>query len=120
MLYLLWAELALKLSVGLALVFAPLTTIKVLGLPRSETAFYPRILGALLIGVAAATFMEVSVRLGHGLALGGSFVINVAGALVLGSVLAMKQGPTTLRGRLILWGLVALLTLLALAEIAHL
>jgi hypothetical protein len=103
MIQLLWIELVMKLAGGIVLLSIPLTAIKVLGLPRSETTFWPRLLGAVLIGLAAATFMDASVRLGHGLALGGSFVINVVSALAL-----------------VLWGLVITLIGLAFAQIPYL
>jgi hypothetical protein len=120
MIQLLWIELVMKLAGGLILLTIPLTTIKVLGLPRSETPFWPRLLGAVLLGLATATFMDASVRLGHGLALGGSFAINVVSALTLGAILTLQKGPTPLRGRIVLWGLVAVLIVLAFLQIAYL
>jgi hypothetical protein len=118
-LQLLWIELVMKLAGGLLLVLVPLTTIAVLGLPRAETAFWPRQLGAALIGLSAATFMDASARLGHGLSLGGSFVINLATGGTLVAVLFLGQGPSTMRGRIVMWGL-ALATLgLTLVEIAY-
>jgi hypothetical protein len=120
MLYVLWTELAVKLVGGTILLLFPQTAIKVLGLPRTDTPFWPRLLGAVLLGMAAANFMDASVRLGHGLSLGGSFVINTVSAFTLGAMLAFKQGPPARRGRLILWALVAVLTGLALVELNHL
>lgn len=119
MLQLLWIELGLKLSGGLVLIAVPLTAIKVLGLPRTDTVFWPRLLGAVLIGLSAATFMDASVRLGHGLSLGGSMVINLATGLALAAMLVLKQGGTSRRGRALLWALVAILLGLALVEIAY-
>lgn len=119
MLQLLWIELVMKLAGGLVLLFVPLTAIKVLGLPRSETPFWPRLLGAVLIALALATYMDASARLGHGLALGGSFVINVTVGLVLAALLYLKQGSQTVRGRILLWALTAVLLLLAAVELAY-
>jgi hypothetical protein len=116
---LLWIELATKAATGLVLVLMPLTAIKILGLPRSETVFWPRLLGALLIGLSLATFMDASVRLGHGLGLGGSFVINLTVGFVLAGLLYLKQGPQSLRGRIILWALVAIVLTLAAVELAY-
>ena len=110
--------MATKAGVGFILLLVPLTAIKVLGLPRSDTAFWPRLMGAALVGLAAATFMDVSVRLGHGLGLAGSLVINLALGLVLASQLYLKQGPQTRRGRILAWALVAALLSLGLVEIA--
>ena len=119
MIQLLWIELVTKLAVGLVLLAVPLTAIKVLGLPRSATPFWPRMLGALLLGLSAATFMDTTVRLGHGLSLGGSFVINLISGLTLATLLFLKQGPETKRGRFVLWVLAAALVGLALIEIAY-
>lgn len=119
MIQLLWIELVSKLAAGMLLVAVPLTAIKLLGLPRPPTAFWPRCLGGLLLGIAAATFMDTSVRLGHGLSLAGSLVINLSAGLTLGSVLYLKQGPETVRGRVILWTVAAGLVGLALIEIAY-
>ncbi len=120
MVQLLWIELVMKLAGGVLLLALPLTTIRVLGLPRSETAFWPRLLGAVLIGLAAATFMDASVRFGHGLGLGGSFTINIISALTLAAILTLQKGPTPLRGRIVLWGLVVVLIVLAFAQIPYL
>jgi hypothetical protein len=118
-LQLLGLELVLKLAGGLVLLFVPLTSIKVLGLPRSETPFWPRLLGAVLIALALSTYMDASARLGRGLSLGGSFVINVTVGLVLASMLYLKQGSQTKRGRIILWLLTAFLLTLAAVELAY-
>ncbi len=119
MIQLLWIELVAKLAVGLVLLAVPLTAIKVLGLPRPPTAFWPRLLGGVLLGLAAATFMDTTVRLGHGLSLGGSFVINLITGLTLGTMLFLNQGPDTRRGRAILWSLTVALIALSLIEIAY-
>lgn len=119
MIQLLWIELVAKLAAGLVLLVIPLTAIKVLGLPRPPTAFWPRLLGGVLLGLSAATFMDTTVRLGHGLSLGGSFVINLASGLTLGAMLFLKQGPDTRRGRAILWLIAGTLLALALVEIAY-
>lgn len=116
---LLWIELVAKLAAGLVLLAIPMTAIKVLGLPRPPTAFWPRLLGGVLLGLSAATFMDTTVRLGHGLSLGGSFVINLISAATLGTMLFLKQGPETRRGRAILWALTAALAGLGLIEIAY-
>ena len=53
---LLWLETLLKLIPGLLLALAPLTTLRILGLPRPDTGFWPRLCGALLVGIAGALF----------------------------------------------------------------
>jgi hypothetical protein len=119
-LQLLAIEFVTKLAGGLILLAAPLTAIKLLGLPRSETAFWPRLLGLILIGIALAAYMDASVRLGHGIGLPGLMVVNLIAAFGLGAMLALQKGPTPLRGRVVLWGLAALLAGLGLFEIAYL
>lgn len=115
---LLWLETLLKLLPGLLLATAPLTTLRLLGLPRPETGFWPRLLGALLIGLAAATFIEGTSR-GHGLGMAGVVVINLCSAAMLGSLLALDKGPVSTRGRIIVWGVMAILIVISIVEIAH-
>jgi Na+-transporting NADH:ubiquinone oxidoreductase subunit NqrE len=66
-----------------------------------------------------ATFMEASARLGHGLGLGGSFVVNLTIAFVLAGLLYLGEGSHTRRGRAIMWILVATLVTLAAFELAY-
>ncbi len=112
-------EFLLKLGSGLALLAAPLTLIKLLGLAPAGSAFWPRLLGAVLVGLAIATYMDASARLGHGLGLAGSMVINFTVSLALGAGLIMGQGAPTWRGRIVVGGAAAALFLLALIEIAY-
>jgi hypothetical protein len=100
---LLWLETLLKFVPGLLLALAPLTTLRVLGLPRPETGFWPRLCEALLIGIAGALFLEGTSR-GHGLSLAGCIVINLCGATVLATPLVLERGPTSVRGRAVVWG----------------
>ncbi len=81
---LLWIETLLKFSAGLMLVLAPLATIKLLGLPPASTGFWPRLLGALLIGIAGALFLEGSVPGSRGLGLAGCLVINFSAVSLMG------------------------------------
>jgi len=116
---LLWLETLLKLAPGLVLVIAPLTTLRVLGLPRPETGFWPRLCGALLLGLAGALFLEGTSR-GHGIGLAGIIVVNLTGAATLASLLVLDAGPASARGRLAVWLIVCALVLLSVTEIATL
>jgi hypothetical protein len=116
---LLWIELVMKLAGGLVLLLVPLTAIKVLGLPAAPSPFWPRLLGAVLVGLALATYMDASVRLGHGLALGGSFVINLTAGFALAALAYLGRGIETTRGRLVLWLCAAGLLGLAAVELAY-
>ncbi|MGE0022737.1 MAG: ABC transporter permease [Hyphomicrobium sp.] len=117
---LLWIETLLKLTAGAALVLAPLTAIKVLGLPPSANAFWPRLLGGVLIGLAAATFLEGATERGRGLGMAGLILINTAGGTVLAFSAAFGGSAPTRRGRLAQWSIVVLLFVLSLFEIAYL
>ena len=113
---LLWVEMLFKLAAGLALLSAPTATAAVMGWPRPGSAFWPRLLGAILIGIGLASALNARAAGGRGLALGGSVSINLAVATFL-FVSGMLRPPQTRRGRLLSWLIVATLFLLSLIEI---
>ena len=115
---LLWIETLLKLSAGLLLALAPRSTLGLLGLPRTETGFWPRLLGALLIGLAGATFLEGRSPGGRGLGLEGCVLVNFSGVSMMATLLVLDAGPASARGRAMMWTLVILLILLCVLEIA--
>lgn len=112
-------EAIMKLSGGLLLLIAPVTIARLLGLHRPEQGFWPRLLGAALVGIAAASAIEAWLPSSNGLGLAGSVAINLVAAFVIISVLLMQSGAPTRRGRLALWLLTSGLVLLALVEIAY-
>ena len=114
---LLWIEACLKLAGGLALTVAPRTLARLLGLPSADQPFWPRLLGALLIGLAAASLLEA--RMQGGLGLAGSIAINLAGAAMIGALLILGRAGNTRRGRSLLWLIAGALVFLGLVEIAH-
>ncbi|WP_072391910.1 hypothetical protein [Hyphomicrobium sp. CS1GBMeth3] len=116
---LLWLETLLKLAGGAFLVLAPMTTIKLLGLPPSTTGFWPRLLGAALIGISAATYIEGAWEGSRGLGIAGLIVINILGAAALALAALLGGGAQTRRGALVQWALVVALLVLVLFEIAH-
>lgn len=117
---LLFAETILKGSAGLLLILIPGLTIKALGLPQAASRFWPRMLGALLIGLALASLAEGSLQAKSGLGLAGSIIINLSGIAVLGALLILgRTSATTRRGRLVLWSLVLALIFLTLLEFAY-
>jgi len=116
---LLWIETLLKLSAGLPLALAPGPTLRLLGLPRTETGFWLRLLGALLIGLAGATFLEGSSPGSRGLGLQGCVLINFSGVSMMTALLVLDAGPASARGRAMMWTLVILLLLLCVLEIAN-
>lgn len=116
---LLWIETLLKVAGGVLLALAPLTTIKLLGLPTPATAFWPRILGGVLIGIGAAAYIEGAWDGARGLDVAGLIVINVSSAAILAITLIFGGGAQTRRGTAVLWSLIVLLVVLVLFEIAH-
>jgi hypothetical protein len=116
---LLWIETLLKLAGGAVLVLAPLTAIKLLGLPPTATGFWPRVLGGVLIGISAATYIEGAWDGARGLGVAGLVVINISSAAILALTALFGGGAPTRRGSSTLWTLAVLLLVLALFEIAH-
>jgi len=116
---LLWLETLLKLAPGVVLLLFPLTTLRVLGLPRPDTGFWPRLCGALLVGMAGALFLEGTAR-GHGIGMAGIIMVNLTGAATLAALLVLDAGPASGRGKLAVWLIVCALILLSVTEIATL
>jgi hypothetical protein len=117
---LLWLETLLKFGAGLPLALVPLSTLRLLGLPRPEQGFWPRLCGILLLGLAAATFIEGRAAGSGGLGLAGCIIINLCGAAMLSTLLVMDRGPSAARGRFIVWAVIVVLVVLSLFEIAKL
>jgi hypothetical protein len=97
-----------------------LTAIRVTGLSKPETGFWPRLLGALVLGISAAVF----VTLAHpeargGLGPAGLIPINLAGAAGMIAPLIMGTAAPTRRGRLFVFLNAIVLLVLAFLEIAH-
>ena len=96
-----------------------MTVIKVLGLPGSEHRFWPRLLGAVLIGLAAATLIEGWLPGSRGLSLAGCIAINLTSAAMMAISLITGTPRPPARGRYLLWLVIAILALLSLVEIAY-
>lgn len=117
---LLWIETLLKFAGGMVLVLTPLTAIKVLGLPRTDSGFWPRLLGSVLIGLAAATFLEGRFQgATRGLGVAGCLLVNTASTALLVSQLVLGGAQQSQRGQAVLWLLVLTLVTLIVVEIAH-
>jgi hypothetical protein len=117
---LLWFEVLFKTAAGLGLVVLPLTAIRACGLFRPENGFWPRLLGAVVLGIAAAAFIMLNFPEAHGgLGPAGLIPINLAGAGGLLAPLIMGTAAPTRRGRLIILSLAIALLALAFLEIAH-
>jgi hypothetical protein len=116
---LLFLEAVTKGVLGLVLMIAPSAIIRVLGLPAVLSGFWPRLFGATLFGIAGANLIEGTLLASRGLGLAGSLAINFAIAAMLTMQLSLNAAATTVRGKVLLWVLVACLYVLILVEIAH-
>lgn len=118
---LLLVDAAVNLVLGVILLFFPGPVVRFLGVPRVESAFYPSLLGAVLIGIAIALVWECVRRARGlvGLGLGGAMAVNLCAAVVL--AFWLRTGlEIPLRGRIFLWSLVAVLVVISGLELlAH-
>lgn len=105
---------------GLLLVVFPSEIFELIGLPVTDHAFYPSILGAVLIGIAIALVIELNRKPTGivGLGLGGAIAINLCGAFVLGFWLLNGKLAIALSGHIILWIIVILLIIISIFEIS--
>ena len=117
---LLWFEVAIKAAAGLILVLVPLTAIRITGLQRPENGFWPRLLGAVVVGLAAAVFITLNFPEARGgLGPAGLIPINLCGAGALIAPLIMGTAAPTRRGRLFILTIAVVLLALSFLEIAH-
>jgi hypothetical protein len=105
---LLTLDAVINLLLGLLLIVFPSPVVSTLGIPSTDSAFYPSILGAVLFGIGLALIVE-RVRGFSGLGLAGAISINMSGGLVLAAWLLFGQLNLPLRGKVFLWGLVLVL-----------
>jgi hypothetical protein len=109
----------INLVLGVLLLFFPAGVVELLGLPLTNTNFYPSILGAVLFGIGVALLTErygasKSIR---GLGLGGAIVINLCGAGVLLLWLLIAPFDIPLRGNVILWSIAIIVLIVGFVEI---
>jgi hypothetical protein len=105
---------------GVLLVTFPLKIVKFLGIPETPNKFYPSILGAVLIGIAIALFLEYFRKPTSmvGLGLGGAVLINLCAGLVLIGWLVSGKLNIPFHGQVILWILVLVLITISGVELA--
>jgi len=110
----------INLILGLALLAFPVSLVSYLGIPESPSSFYPNILGAVLVGIAIALFVESrdECASARGLGLTGAVAINLCGGLVLGAWLIFGGLELPTRGLIFLWTLVFMLVGLSSLELA--
>jgi hypothetical protein len=108
-----------NLLLGLILLLFPIGIIDLLGLPQTNTNFYPSILGAVIFGIGLSLFLELAGHAKHcrGLGLGGAILINIAGSLVLILWLIFGGLAITLKGQIILWAVGLIVLSIGIAEL---
>lgn len=110
----------MKAAIGLNLVVIPMTVIRAAGLQRPEIAFWPRLLGATTLAIAAGIWLGLQFPNAHGgIGPAGLVPVNLASAAAILAPLVMGHAAPTRRGRLILAACALGLLALAFIEIAH-
>ena len=108
----------INVILGILLLLFPFGIADFLGVPKSNTNFYPTILGGVIFGIGIALFIE---RYGKnnlsGLGLGGAIAINLCGALVLLVWLLIKPFNLPLRGQIILWAIALIVLIIGIIEL---
>jgi NO-binding membrane sensor protein with MHYT domain len=112
---LLLADGCINLVLGALLVAFPASVVEILGVPTTQSAFYPSILGAVLFGIGVALFLQFKGL--SGLGLQGAIAINLCGGFVLGCWLAFGSLALPIRGFIFLWSFVAVLIGLSAVEL---
>jgi len=116
--FLIFLDGVINLLIGIALLLVPWGMGNWLGLPVSNTNFYPIILGAVIFGIGLALMLEWkgSREKYRGLGLEGAITINFVGggALLLWLLITPLQIP--IRGVIILWVVALVVLLVGLIE----
>jgi hypothetical protein len=101
----------ISLVLGLFLLVLPQGLVEWLGLPSAGTTFYPGILGAVVVAIAVALLLECRRKTQGpvGLGVSGAIAIDTAAALFVAGWLLLDGVRLPLRGRIVLWGVVAVL-----------
>jgi len=111
-------DCVVNLVLGVLLLLFPFGVIDILGLPPTNTYFYPMILGAVIFGIGVALLLDVigykkNIR---GLGLGGAIAINISGSVVLICWLLFSSVEVALRGWITLWVVGVLVLFIGIAE----
>ena len=108
-----------NLVLALLLLIFPARVIDWLGIPASESAFYPSLLGSILIGIGFALLYERFRSPGSrsGLGIIGAAAINTCFGVVLAGWLLVGPLSLPLRGHILLWVLALILVALGSIEL---
>ncbi|MEE9588415.1 MAG: hypothetical protein V3V97_10370 [Hyphomicrobiaceae bacterium] len=113
---LLWIDALVKFSFGVLLTVIPRLPIAAFGLAKTNQMLYPRIIGALLIGISFALIFEGAGKNSTGLGLKGAATINLAVAILISALLLFTEPAPARRGRIALWSFVVALVTLSLVQ----
>ena len=115
---LLLADAVINLVLGVLLFTYPQSLVKALGLPAVRSAFFPSVLGGVLIGIGIALLLA---RRGgaNGLGLDGAIAINLCGAGVVVGWLLVSPDTIPPRGRWTLWTVATLVICIGLVELRY-
>jgi hypothetical protein len=108
-----------NLGLGVLLLLYSPALAKAVGVPLTDSAFYPNILGAVFVGIAIALLVEAFRKSAGRVGLGtvGAALINLCGAVVLAIWLIRGGLELPLRGWVLLGALDALLIVIASGEL---
>jgi hypothetical protein len=104
--YALLIDAVFNLILGILLLAYSHDLAEFFGVPKSESAFYPNILGAVFIGITLALIIEAyrpKLTAGDGLGLIGAISINLCGGIVLLIWLIWGNLDLPVHGMVILW-----------------
>ena len=105
---------------GLVLLIFPPSLVEWLGLPLPGSAFYVRILGAVILGIGVALAIEFKRKPRSslvGLGIGGAIAINLCGGGALLAYLVFGDLSLSMEGKIVLWILAAVVVGLGLVEL---
>ena len=105
-----------NLGLGLLLLTFPSVMVEFLGIPRAESAFYPSVLGAVLIGIGIALLLACRWPDAGGLGLAGAIAINLCGGLALTGWLLLGDIALPTRGHVLLASLALFLVGISTVE----
>lgn len=116
----LWFEVLLKAGLGAVLLLLPMTSVRLAGLERPQTAFWVRVTGGTLLGLAVAVFIPLHFPEARGgLGPAGLVSVNLGAAAGLLVSLIMGYAAPTRRGWLVILTCTLVLLTSAFLEIAH-
>ncbi len=108
-----------NVAIGLLLLVFPARVIDWLGVPASESSFYPSLFGSVLIGIGVALLYERfrSPESRAGLGIVGAAAINICFGVVLAGWLLVGHLSLPLHGHILLWVLALILVALGSMEL---